>query len=518
MLNVCSVDRHDDGSGVERHSSSPSDETGARRTVSLQRRFLWGLGVIGAVWVPMMLYTERVTGEGGAIAYASLSLVALCVYVLFHRRVRSWGRTDGCNGRRRAMGGRIMALIVGAVLAGFGFQAVRSGASDVAGVAMSLSALAFIAWTRMGRRVGRGAGDDGSASAAGRANVRPSPAAALPIAQVDFLWSLSALVLCGFLVLFVVMGPDLTRPGPIVGLACFVLLGLGVFGRLVLLTWPTLAAPDGSGLLKGALFSSGVFIIGLGTATYMVFDSVPAVLLTAAATAPATELAPAPATPARSSRTEAVTWGRLLPGDTDLIELSESDLNTGGGGSIYEHVADAVVTIRAADGHGTGFLITKDGLAITNEHVIADAGPLVAIFRDGSERPVRVIRTNAATDVALVQIACESDCGTVSLADDAELQVGTEILVIGTPKTEILHHSMTRGIISGLRYDLGSTAIQTDAAISSGNSGSPILHAASGRVIGIVASSLRGDDTEGVHFGIAIWDAVRALGIRVRLS
>jgi hypothetical protein len=479
---------------------------------------LWGLAVIGALWVPMMLYTERVTGEGGAIAYGVVSLVGLCIYVLFHSRVSAWDRSAGSGDRRAALGKRVAVLVFGVLLAGFAAYALRSGAGDVARVAMSLSALAFILWARMGRRLGRGSADSRLISERSRSSAPPSQAATLPIAQIDFLWSLSALVLCGFLVLFVVMGPDLTKPGPLLGLVCFVLLGLGVFGRLVRLSWPALATPDGCGLLKGALFSSGVFIIGLGTASYVLLQSTPTVLFSAAATVPTAELVSPPAMPALSSRAEAVGWGRVLPGGSDLIEVNQTDLNIAGGGSVYERVADAVVTIRSGDGHGTGFLITKDGLAITNQHVIANAGPLVALFRDGSERPVRVIRASSNPDVALVQIACERDCATVGLGEDADLQVGTEILVIGTPKAEILHHSMTRGIISGLRYDQGSTAIQTDAAISSGNSGSPILHAPSGRVIGIVTSSLRGDDTEGVHFGIAMWDALRALGIRVRTS
>jgi hypothetical protein len=476
-----------------------------------------GLGVIGAAWIPMMLYTEQEMGEGGAVAYGALSLVALCVYVLFHRRSAPRARADGSDGRRAVVGKRVVVLVACALLAGFAAHAFRSGANDLGRAAMSLSALAFIVWARMGRRMRGGGADSGLVSERSRSSAPPASAAALPITQIDFLWSLSALVLCGFLVLFVLTGSDLTKPGTLLGLGCFVLLGLGVFGRLVRLSWPVLATPDGCGLLKGALFSSGVFIIGLGTASYLLLQTAPAVLFSAAVTEPAAELASSPAMPALSSRAEAVEWGRILPGGSDLIEVKQSDLNTGDGGSVYERVADAVVTIRSADGHGTGFLITKDGLAITNKHVMASAGPFVAVFRDGSERPVRVIRASSSPDVALVQIACESECETVGLGEDADLQVGTEILVIGTPKTEILHHSMTRGIISGLRYDLGSTAIQTDAAISSGNSGSPILHAASGRAIGIVTSSLRGDDTEGVHFGIAMWDALRALGVRVRL-
>jgi len=218
--------------------------------------------------------------------------------------------------------------------------------------------------------------------------------------------------------------------------------------------------------------------------------------------------------PARISVPEPVTWPRPLPGDADLLELGASDLNVRRGGPVFQRVADAVVTIRTARSHGTAFLITRDGFAITNKHVIEGGGAPVALFRDGRELPVRVVRSSSVPDVTLLQIACTSDCATVEVAGDSELRVGGEILVIGTPEAEMLHHSMTRGIVSNLHFEMGATVIQTDAAINAGNSGSPIIDASSGRVLGIVTSSLRGSDIEGVHFGLAIWDALRELGIR----
>ena len=98
---------------------------------------------------------------------------------------------------------------------------------------------------------------------------------------------------------------------------------------------------------------------------------------------------------------------------------------------------------------------------------------LTALFADGRERPARVIRTNEEADIALIEIACEEDCWTVSL-DDERPAVGSDLFVIGTPLTESLSHTMTRGIVSGLRLSSGVTLIQTAAAVNPGNSGAPI--------------------------------------------
>ena len=118
-------------------------------------------------------------------------------------------------------------------------------------------------------------------------------------------------------------------------------------------------------------------------------------------------------------------------------------------------------------------MISRDGLALTNHHVIDGQHTLTALFADGRERPARVIRTNEEADIALIEIACEEDCWTVSL-DDERPAVGSDLFVIGTPLTESLSHTMTRGIVSGLRLSSGVTLIQTAAAVNPGNSGAPI--------------------------------------------
>ena len=139
---------------------------------------------------------------------------------------------------------------------------------------------------------------------------------------------------------------------------------------------------------------------------------------------------------------------------------------------------------------------------------------LIALFADGKARPARVIRTNEEADIALIEIACEEDCWTVSL-DNEGPAVGSELFVIGTPLTESLSRTMTQGIVSGLRLSAGVTLIQTDAAVNPGNSGAPMVDAASGRVLGIVTSKLVDEQIEGIGFGVAIDDALRVVGVVV---
>ena len=89
------------------------------------------------------------------------------------------------------------------------------------------------------------------------------------------------------------------------------------------------------------------------------------------------------------------------------------------------------------------------------------------------------------------------------------------MIVIGSPESPDYHGTLTRGVVSGLRFEMGATLIQTDAAVSPGNSGSPMLDASSGEVIGVVQSKIIAEAVEGLGFGVAIGDAMRVLGIKV---
>ena len=209
-----------------------------------------------------------------------------------------------------------------------------------------------------------------------------------------------------------------------------------------------------------------------------------------------------------------VAFRREIPRDSELIALTSASFLQPSGASPFELVGPAVVSLKGNFALGSAFIISRDGLALTNHHVIDGQDVVTALFVDGRERPARVVRTNEEADIALIEIACEEDCWTVSL-DDGDPAVGSDLVVIGTPLTEWLSHTMTQGIVSGLRLSSGVTLIQTDAAVNPGNSGAPMADASSGRVIGVVTSKLVDEQIEGISFGVAIDDALRVVGVVV---
>jgi len=204
----------------------------------------------------------------------------------------------------------------------------------------------------------------------------------------------------------------------------------------------------------------------------------------------------------------AVDWNRPIPAETDLIHIQPTDLRPVRRGSVVERVSRAVFTLEGAEGSGSGFVITSDGLALTNYHVVKDEATISARLPDGSRVPARVLRRNELADVALVQILCDR-CSTVHLGR-GDAPAGTDVYLVGSPLG--LTTSVTRGIVSGQRLLRGVTYLQTDAAANPGNSGGPLVEMETGEVVGILTFGLR--DTEGLAFAISITDALRVLGIR----
>lgn len=210
-----------------------------------------------------------------------------------------------------------------------------------------------------------------------------------------------------------------------------------------------------------------------------------------------------------------VSWRRSIPRESEMLQISAGDFLQSSG-SPLRRATDAVVALRGLDGHGTAFLLTRDGLALTNFHVVRGSTRMRARTSRGLDLPVRIVRTDSATDLALVEIACASDCFTSDLSLTQVPDIGTEVFAIGTPLSETLSHSVTKGIVSGLRRRGGVSLVQTDAAVNPGNSGGPLIEAATGRVAAIVTLKLVAEDIEGVAFGIALPDALRVLGVVVR--
>ena len=143
-----------------------------------------------------------------------------------------------------------------------------------------------------------------------------------------------------------------------------------------------------------------------------------------------------------------------------------------------------------AKGSGSGFIVSKDGYILTNNHVVAGMDKVQVILTDKRTFTAKVIGTDPTTDVAVIKIDA-ADLPTVPLGDDATARVGQWVLAIGNPLE--LDFTVTAGIISAKGRSVPLPGrdsyrimdfIQTDAAINPGNSGGPLVNIR-GEVIGI---------------------------------
>lgn len=168
--------------------------------------------------------------------------------------------------------------------------------------------------------------------------------------------------------------------------------------------------------------------------------------------------------------------------------------------SKYDDLLDAVVTIGTAEGFGSGFFVSSDGLIVSNRHVVANEQTVSVRMRDGSVRLGHVLARNATKDLALIRISGKRITH-LRLSPGGHAGIGNDVLAIGTPKG--LDWSVSRGIVSAVRRTRSRLLVQTDAAVNTGNSGGPLIDLASGLVIGVNAFVARKDVAEGLNFAVA---------------
>ncbi|NBX22053.1 MAG: peptidase, partial [Betaproteobacteria bacterium] len=144
--------------------------------------------------------------------------------------------------------------------------------------------------------------------------------------------------------------------------------------------------------------------------------------------------------------------------------------------------ASMTVPVR---GLGSGFIVSGDGLVLTNAHVVAHASEVTVKLTDRREFPARILGVDTKTDMAVLKIEAQN-LPTVTIGSPTELNVGEWVLAIGSPFG--LDNTVTTGVVSAkartLPDDYTVPFIQTDAAINPGNSGGPLFNAR-GEVVGI---------------------------------
>jgi len=154
---------------------------------------------------------------------------------------------------------------------------------------------------------------------------------------------------------------------------------------------------------------------------------------------------------------------------------------------------------------GSGFVVSKDGYILTNNHVVDGADEITVRFSDQRELKAKLIGKDKETDIAVIKVNAK-DLSVLELGDSDLMKVGDWVVAIGSPFG--LEQTVTQGIISAKGRNIGAGAyddfLQTDAAINPGNSGGPLVDL-QGRVIGInTAITSRSGGYEGVGFAIPI--------------
>jgi S1-C subfamily serine protease len=166
---------------------------------------------------------------------------------------------------------------------------------------------------------------------------------------------------------------------------------------------------------------------------------------------------------------------------------------------IVAHALPAVVVIETDDALASGFIIKPDGVIVTNNHVVANAKAMLVKLQSGEVyRNVYLLSSDPINDLAFLKIEAV-DLPTIPLGNSNNVQVGDEVLLVGSPQG--LEQTVSSGLISGIRLDDGNRVIQTSAAASHGSSGGPLLNR-SGEAVGVMSFKLV--NGENLNFTIPI--------------
>ena len=228
--------------------------------------------------------------------------------------------------------------------------------------------------------------------------------------------------------------------------------------------------------------------------------------------------------------------GTYVAQDTNLVDLNNSDSTTQitsapvvvaeddglSSGSLIaqvaERLANSVVTISTTvsddfgggRGVGTGVVLTSDGEILTNAHVIEDASEVVVRFAGETEpRVAKVLASDLGNDLALIKVDATGLIA-ATFAKPGSVQIGDTVVAIGYALALDGGPTVTSGIVSALKRTIETDSgalnslIQTDAAISSGNSGGPLVNL-KGEVVGINTAVARGySDSAANNIGFSI--------------
>ncbi len=209
----------------------------------------------------------------------------------------------------------------------------------------------------------------------------------------------------------------------------------------------------------------------------------------------------------------------FLPVTTDTQEkkaLSVEEIAKKAGPSIVGISCQSVVNTyfgkQTTESGGSGIIISESGHIVTNYHVIEGSTSIKVKLTSGNEYDATVVGGDEKTDIAVIKISASETLHVALIGDSDAVEVGELAVAIGNPLASELFGTVTAGVISGVNRTMTvgqreMNLIQTDAAISPGNSGGALINKY-GEVIGINSVKLVDDRAEGLGFAIPMNEAV----------
>ena len=187
------------------------------------------------------------------------------------------------------------------------------------------------------------------------------------------------------------------------------------------------------------------------------------------------------------------------PGDEHLLDAYSTTVSP-----VADAVGPAVGLVESGEGHGSGVVLSPDGLVVTNSHVVGDKKTVSLRLPDGHRLDGRVLGTDPDTDLAIIK-ADGTAPAAATLGDSTAIRRGHIAIAIGNPLG--FESTVTAGVISALGRSLRSPSgrpiedvIQTDAALNPGNSGGALV-SSFGEVIGVNTAMIAG--AQGICFAVA---------------
>jgi S1-C subfamily serine protease len=196
---------------------------------------------------------------------------------------------------------------------------------------------------------------------------------------------------------------------------------------------------------------------------------------------------------------------------TERFKIKRTKRFTGDVKSNIDAIRKAVATVTANKGFGSGFVISEDGIVLTAGHLVSGSRFVKVNTAAGKECYGEVVASSKQRDLAIIRVDCP-DLTALPLGREKIVE-GSEVFAIGTPLSEKLQFSVTKGVVSGMRKIDEMDYIQSDVVVLPGNSGGPLLDV-HGNVVGITISGIATTSAPvGVNFFVPLTDLDKYLPV-----